>query len=174
MTSASDQTFYWYDYETFGINSRADRPAQFAGIRTDLDLNPVAKGEILYAKPAEDYLPNPESCLLTGITPQLCEEKGLPESDFAQAVWSRLNQPGTVSIGYNSLGFDDEVNRFLFWRNFLDPYSHGYAGGTFSRLSAQLGRCGVAAFAGRTGRKSILRNIQRRRGAKAFASSWSS
>lgn len=129
MTFASDQTFYWYDYETFGINSRADRPAQFAGIRTDLDLHPVAKGEILYAKPAEDYLPNPESCLLTGITPQLCEEKGLPESDFAQAVWSRLNQPGTVSIGYNSLGFDDEVNRFLFWRNFLDPYSHGYAGG---------------------------------------------
>ena len=71
MTFASDQTFYWYDYETFGINSRADRPAQFAGIRTDLDLHPVAKGEILYAKPAEDYLPNPESCLLTGITPQI-------------------------------------------------------------------------------------------------------
>ena len=129
MTSASDQTFYWYDYETFGIRSRSDRPAQFAGIRTDLDLNPLGKGEVFYAKPAMDYLPSPESCLLTGITPQLCEEKGIPESDFAQNIWDRLNQPGTVSIGYNTLGFDDEVNRFLFWRNFLDPYSHGYAGG---------------------------------------------
>ena len=29
------KTFYWYDYETFGINSRTDRIAQFAGIRTD-------------------------------------------------------------------------------------------------------------------------------------------
>ena len=129
MALADEPTFYWYDYETFGVRSRSDRPAQFAGIRTDLDLNPVGRGEVFYAKPAADYLPSPESCLLTGITPQLCDEKGMVESDFAQAVWSRLNEPGTVSIGYNSLGFDDEVNRFLFWRNFLDPYAHGYANG---------------------------------------------
>ena len=29
------KTFYWYDLETFGINPRFDRIAQFAGIRTD-------------------------------------------------------------------------------------------------------------------------------------------
>ena len=129
MAFDDEPTFYWYDYETFGVRSRSDRPAQFAGIRTNLDLNTVGRGEVFYAKPAADYLPSPESCLLTGITPQLCDEKGMVESDFAQAVWSRLNEPGTVSIGYNSLGFDDEVNRFLFWRNFLDPYAHGYANG---------------------------------------------
>ena len=33
-------TFYWYDFETFGLDCRRDRPAQFAGIRTDMDLNP--------------------------------------------------------------------------------------------------------------------------------------
>ena len=26
-----EPTFYWYDYETFGVDPRKDRPAQFAG-----------------------------------------------------------------------------------------------------------------------------------------------
>lgn len=126
-------TFYWYDYETFGINRRSDRPAQFAGLRTGADLVPVpgpeGEGEVFYAKPALDYLPSPESSLLTGITPQRCEERGLRETEFAGAIFKRFNMPGTVSIGYNTLGFDDEVTRFLFWRNFLDPYSHSWANG---------------------------------------------
>jgi exodeoxyribonuclease-1 len=29
-------TFFWHDYETFGRVPRRDRPAQFAGVRTDL------------------------------------------------------------------------------------------------------------------------------------------
>lgn len=129
--SAGENTpsFYWYDFETFGLNRRADRPAQFAGMRTDMDFRPLDKGEILYCKPTKDYLPNPESCLLTGITPQLCEENGLSESQFSGEIWARFNRPETISIGYNSLGFDDEVCRFLFWRNFLDPYSHMWKSG---------------------------------------------
>lgn len=127
------QTFYWYDYETFGLNTRRDRPAQFAGMRTTLDLEPVkgseGEGETLYCRPSADQLPTPESCFLTGITPQLCFEKGLCESDFAGEVFKRLNTPGTISIGYNTLGFDDEVNRFLFWRNFLDAYAHSWKNG---------------------------------------------
>lgn len=122
-------TFYWYDFETFGLDRRSDRPAQFAGMRTDMDLNPVSAADLLYAKPAYDYLPQPESCLVTGLTPQTCEEKGVPESDFAGEIWSRFNQPGTIGIGYNTSGFDNEVARFLFWRNFLDPYSHQWRNG---------------------------------------------
>lgn len=119
-------SFYWYDLETFGLDRRRDRPAQFAGHRTTMTLDPMpgCEGEILYARPAQDYLPSPESVLLTGITPQECMEKGMPEHDFARAVWERFNRPGTVSVGYNTLGFDNEVCRFLFWRNFQDPYSH--------------------------------------------------
>ena len=126
-----ETTFYWYDYETFGVDPRKDRPAQFAGRRTRLDFSPLSgdTGEIFYCRPTEDQLPNPESCLLTGITPQYCAEKGVCESEFADLIWERLNTPGTVSIGYNTLGFDDEVNRFLFWRNFLDPYTHSWAKG---------------------------------------------
>ena len=35
-------TFLWHDYETFGANTRRDRPAQFAAIRTDGELNAVS------------------------------------------------------------------------------------------------------------------------------------
>lgn len=123
------QTFYWYDYETFGVDPRRDRPAQFAGRRTNLDLTPAGEGEVFYCRPPMDQLPSPESALLTVITPQLCAEKGLNEAEFSQRVFERLNTPGTISIGYNTLGFDDEVNRFLFWRNFLDPYTHSWQQG---------------------------------------------
>ena len=115
-------TFLWHDYETFGLNTRRDRPSQFAGIRTDADLNEIGEPVMIYCQPANDYLPDPGSCLITGITPQHCLEKGLPEHAFAAQIESLLAQPGTIGVGYNTIRFDDEVTRHLFWRNLLDPY----------------------------------------------------
>jgi exodeoxyribonuclease-1 len=40
-----------------------------------------------------------------------------------------MNAAGTVSVGYNSLGFDDEFLRFSFYRNLLPAYSHQYRNG---------------------------------------------
>lgn len=115
-------TFYWHDYETFGRVPRRDRPAQFAGLRTDADLNEVGEPLMLYCQPGVDTLPDPESCLLTGILPQACAEQGVPEHQFAAAIHEQLAQPGTVGLGYNSIRFDDEVTRHLFWRSLMDPY----------------------------------------------------
>ena len=119
----SDFTFFWHDYETFGRFPRRDRPAQFAGVRTDAELNEVGEPVMQYCRPAPDYLPDPESCLLTGILPQTCLERGLPEPAFAAAIEHELARPGTVGVGYNSIRFDDEVTRHLFWRNLIDPYA---------------------------------------------------
>ena len=116
-------TFLWHDYETFGINPRRDRPSQFAGIRTDAELNEIGEPVMIYCRPANDYLPNPESCVLTGITPQVCLERGLPEHEFAAQIEQLLAQPGTIGVGYNTIRFDDEVTRHLFWRNLIDPYA---------------------------------------------------
>lgn len=115
-------TFFWHDYETFGVDTRRDAPAQFAGIRTDAELNEVGEPVMLYCKPPRDALPDPGACLITGITPQLCEARGLGEAAFAQRVLDELGAPGTIGVGYNTLGFDDEVTRHLFWRNLIDPY----------------------------------------------------
>lgn len=119
----ASHTFLWHDYETFGINPRRDRPAQFAGIRTDAELNEIGEPLMLYCKPASDYLPDPESCLLTGITPQLCLERGVAEHEFAARIEAVLAEPGTIGVGYNTIRFDDEVTRHLFWRNLMDPYA---------------------------------------------------
>ena len=115
-------TFFWHDYETFGIDTRRDAPAQFAGIRTDAELNELGEPVMLYCKPPRDALPDPDACLITGLTPQLCESRGLNEATFAQRVLDELGHSGTIGVGYNSLGFDDEVTRHLFWRNLIDPY----------------------------------------------------
>jgi exodeoxyribonuclease-1 len=124
MTSlTAHHTFFWHDYETFGIRPRRDRPAQFAGIRTDADLNEVGEPVMMYCKPAPDTLPDPESCLLTGILPQDCLQRGLPEHAFADRIEAELAKSGTIGVGYNSMRFDDEVTRHLFWRNLIDPYA---------------------------------------------------
>ena len=115
-------TFLWHDYETFGTQVRRDRPAQCAGIRTDAELNEVGEPVMLYCQPANDFLPDPEACLITGITPQLCLEKGVPEYQFAARIEQLLAAPGTIGVGYNTIRFDDEITRFMFWRNLIDPY----------------------------------------------------
>ena len=116
-------TFLWHDYETFGANTRSTRPAQFAAIRTDAELNPIGEPIMLYCQPATDFLPEPEACLITGITPQECLAKGIPEPQFAARIEQALSQPGTVGVGYNTIRFDDEITRFMFWRNLIDPYA---------------------------------------------------
>ncbi|WP_298232920.1 exodeoxyribonuclease I [uncultured Azohydromonas sp.] len=125
----SDMTFFWHDYETFGRVPRRDRPAQFAGVRTDAELNEIGEPLSLYCHPPLDMLPDPESCLLTGILPQHCQEHGVAEHAFAAAIEAELSQPGTVGVGYNSIRFDDEVTRHLFWRNLIDPYAREWQNG---------------------------------------------
>ena len=123
LASMSDLSFFWHDYETFGRVPRRDRPAQFAGVRTDAELNEIDAPVMHYCQPAPDFLPDPEACLLTGILPQACLQLGLPEHAFADVVEQHLARPGTVGVGYNSIRFDDEVTRHLFWRNLIDPYA---------------------------------------------------
>ncbi|MDI9335155.1 MAG: exodeoxyribonuclease I [Cytophagales bacterium] len=123
MHTSSTHTFLWHDYETFGLHTRRDRPAQFAGIRTDADLNEMGEPIELYCQPQLDYLPDPTACLLTGITPQRCLERGIPEPRFARQIDEALGAAGTIGVGYNTIRFDDEVTRHLFWRNLIDPYS---------------------------------------------------
>jgi exodeoxyribonuclease-1 len=116
-------TFLWHDYETFGANTRTTRPAQFAAIRTDAELNQIGEPIMLYCQPANDFLPEPGACLITGIKPQECLEKGIPEYQFAAQIEQALSRPGTVGVGYNTIRFDDEITRFMFWRNLIDPYA---------------------------------------------------
>ncbi|WP_286261247.1 exodeoxyribonuclease I [Thalassotalea atypica] len=122
-------TILWHDYETWGISPKYDKPSQFAGIRTDYDLNIIGEPEMFYCQPPADYLPNPEAALVTGITPQKALQDGLSEAEFAAKIHHIFSEPNTCVAGYNSIRFDDEVTRYLLYRNFYDPYAREWQHG---------------------------------------------
>jgi len=119
-------SFYWHDYETWGVNPRIDRPCQFAGIRTDQDLNIIGEPLMIYSQPGTDFLPHPESVLITGITPQHAAAEGVAEARFFKLIHAEFSRPASCIVGYNSLRFDEEVTRFGFYRNFIDPYAYSW------------------------------------------------
>lgn len=123
------QTFFWHDYETFGADPWRDRPVQFAGIRTTMELEIVGEPVMFFGKPPREMPPHPDACLITGITPQQAEREGCLEADFAARVHEQLAQPGTCGVGYNSLRFDDEIGRQLFYRNMFEPYGREWENG---------------------------------------------
>lgn len=122
-------TLFWHDYETSGLDKARDRPMQFAGIRTDVDLNIIGEPTSLFCKVAPDTVPDPKACLLTGISPQRCEREGVNEAEFAKEILKQLGTPGTCGVGFNTLRFDDEVTRQMCFRTLRDPYEREWANG---------------------------------------------
>lgn len=122
-------TLLWHDYETTGLDKARDRPTQFAGIRTDLDLNIIGDPIEAFCKMGPDVVPDPGACLLTGISPLKCDREGLNEADFAQLIQSELGRAGTCGVGYNTIRFDDEFTRHLLFRTVQDPYEREWANG---------------------------------------------
>ena len=121
------KTFLFYDIETSGLNPAFDQVLTFACIRTDMSLNEIGREDIVI-RLRGDIVPSPEAFLTHRLDAKILEN-GINEYYAALKIHSLLNTPQTISIGYNSLGFDDEFLRFLFYRNLLDPYSHQFANG---------------------------------------------
>jgi exodeoxyribonuclease-1 len=99
----------------------------FAGIRTDSRLREIDRTR-LTLRLRHDVIPSPEAAITHCLTPDDLSD-GLCEYQAAQKLHELFNTPDTVSLGYNSFGFDDEFLRFLFYRNLLEPYTHQYADG---------------------------------------------
>lgn len=129
MQNSEQPTFFWFDYETWGVNPAEDRPSQFAGVRTDMDFNIIGEPLVIYCQPPSDYLPSPEAALITRITPQKAMLNGLSEPEFIKQIHKELSTPNTTSLGYNSIRFDDEVTRYTLYRNFYDPYAWSWQNG---------------------------------------------
>ena len=129
MSNPKQPTFYFHDYETFGTHPGRDRPAQFAGIRTDAELNPIGEPLMIYCQMPTDYLPEPEACLITGITPQLVNRQGVNEAEFIRRIHAEFSQANTCILGYNNIRFDDEFTRYTLYRNYFDPYGYSWQQG---------------------------------------------
>ena len=114
--------YFFYDFETTGVDPRRDRPMQVAGLRTDAEFNPIGQPLARYCRLADDVLPHPEACLITGLTPQRLAADGVSESELCGLLYVELVYFGICVIGYNLICFDDEFICFSFFRNFLDFY----------------------------------------------------
>lgn len=119
------KTYLFYDIETTGLNFAFDQVLQFAAIRTDEQFNEIKRYEFR-VKLRPDVLPSPYA-LITHLISIKEMQEGQSELEVTKAIHQLLNEPGTVSLGYNTLGFDDEFLRFSFYRNLLPPYTHQYA-----------------------------------------------
>ncbi len=121
------QTFLFYDIETTGLNYAFDQVLQFAAIRTDTTLKELERHKIK-VQPRPDVICSPGALLTHGIS--IADARGgTCEFEATQEIHHLMNTPGTISLGYNTLGFDDEFLRFAFYRNLLPPYTHQYQNG---------------------------------------------
>jgi exodeoxyribonuclease-1 len=123
------QTFFFYDLETSGLSGRNDRIMQFAGIRTDMDLNPIGEPYNVLVALNDDTLPSPDALLVTGITPQQTLADGYTEAQFSDLILTEVFTEDTIAVGFNNIRFDDEFVRHLLWRNFRDPYEWSWRDG---------------------------------------------
>ena len=123
------KTFFFYDLETSGLDPRDDRIMQFAGIRTDEQLQQIGEPVNVLVALNDDTLPSPDALMVTGVTPQKTVDEGYTEAQFAEMFATEIATPDTTMVGYNNIRFDDEFMRALLWRTFRDPYEWSYADG---------------------------------------------
>ncbi len=120
-------TFLFYDIETSGLNPTFDQVLQFAAIRTDMDFQPI-ETHAFYVNPTIDVVPDPHALQVHGIGIEQCLA-GCTEYEAMAQIHALFNTPDTLSLGYNTLGFDDGFLRFGFHRHLRSPYTHQYAQG---------------------------------------------
>ena len=122
-------SFFFYDLETSGFSPRNARIVQFAGQRTDMNLQPIGEPVNMLIKLTPDVVPEPDAVLITGITPQQTLADGVTEAEFLKVFYEEVVQPNTIFTGFNSVRFDDEFMRFINYRNFYDAYEWHWQNG---------------------------------------------
>lgn len=127
--STANRTFLFFDYETFGIDPKRDLPAEFGAVRTDENFNQIGEPVLIHCLTSRDYLPSPSACFVTGLTPLSLMDDGVRENEFANRIYELMSKPGTITVGYNNIKFDEEVTRFMFWRNLLPVYEREFGQG---------------------------------------------
>jgi len=121
--------YLFYDLETTGLCESFDQVVRFAAITTNEHLEELNRHEISI-KLRPDVVPSPYALIVTrlGINDIM---SGLSEYDAFMKIHQLFNTPNQINLGYNSLNFDNNMLRFGFYRNLLDPYLHQYKNNTF-------------------------------------------
>ena len=124
-----EQTFFFYDLETSGLDCRTHRIMQFAGQRTDRNFNVIGEPLTFLVRLDREVVPHPGAVLMTGITPQHTQSHGISEREAIKLIMEQAFTPNTIAVGFNNVRFDDEFIRFTAYRNFHDAYEWAWQDG---------------------------------------------
>lgn len=111
--------YAFYDFETTGISPAYDQPLQFAAILTDDNFNEI-KSVNIRCKLAPHILPSPIALAITKVSPRELLDQDFTLYEFALELAKLTSEwaPATW-VGYNSLSFDENVMRHLFYQNLV-------------------------------------------------------
>lgn len=114
--------YVFKDTEATGVDTRFDQITQFAGIMTDDDLNELDVIDVRCRR-LPHVLPSPIALKVTNVDPWSLVKAPLSYYEMANLVHAKYQawSPATY-LGHNTLGFDEEIERSMFWMNLLDPY----------------------------------------------------
>lgn len=115
--------FIFYDIEATGLNREFCQILQMAFVATDNDLNPVHAKDIS-ARCNPWTIPSPGALLITGFTPDDLKKPPASHFDMMHEVdgWLRAKPWPATFIGYNIMGFDEDVFRQALHQTLHDPY----------------------------------------------------
>ncbi|MGC9954510.1 MAG: exonuclease domain-containing protein [Rhizomicrobium sp.] len=116
-------SFVIYDLETTGLAKGFDQIIQFAGVRTDTNLN-VADQFQIRCRLMPHVIPSPEAMRITGLRIEDLTNPALP-SHYEMVLQVRRvleRWCPALFLGFNSISFDEEFLRQAFYQCLFDAY----------------------------------------------------
>jgi exodeoxyribonuclease-1 len=109
--------FAFYDFETTGTSPKFDQALQFAAILTDENLNELEVKNVR-CRLSDHILPSPIAMAITEVFPDDMLSPNLSAFDFSGELSELIEDwRPAVWTGYNSLSFDENVFRQMFYQN---------------------------------------------------------
>ena len=110
-------TYVFYDVETSGLSPEFDQIFQFAAVVTDADFNEIDAVDIR-AKRRPHIVPAFGALRTTGVDPLTIDRTNFTTYDLASQLTEMFEGlKGATFIGYNSIRFDENFLRHLFYQN---------------------------------------------------------
>ena len=116
-------SYVFYDTETTGVATFFSQILQFAAVKTDDQLHEIDRFEIR-CRLLPHIVPSPGALLVTGITPETLLDPSFPSHyEAVREIRRKLVEwSPAVFIGYNSIGFDEELLRQALFQTLHPPY----------------------------------------------------
>jgi len=136
---------YAYDTECSGLETRYDRPFQYAAGIYDDEGN-LLKELNLRGRLPKYVIPSPAALLVTGQSIGKIQDSKLSQYELIGEIHDHIKAHSpAVMISYNGIKYDEEVLRHSFYANLRAPYVTQFDGNT--RMDIMIAAKAVAACA---------------------------